>query len=320
MSWGRTWRQLDPRQESADGDALLLRLALLGSVPVAIAYGSAGLIYGHLAMLTPFGFIAMPGACAWLAAIAGFALAVVAIDLLVGGFRVKPATLPVRHIVGTRTVWRSGEHPVQAIRFRTALPPAPAVSRFPTGRWGLRGAGLLVAAIAGASALVGRGLMALGLDVFTRPVIAFAPQAEWPLWPLTTVWPVLLPLARDDLVLGLIVTGVLLFFASQFLASRKVRGAWLPLAFTLPLMVAAAYLGSAGYDFAAARGLGGLQDADLVRGLARDPGRHNFYAFLSLWVAIGCTFVGLPLCYLLCRAQAKYEDAELAPSARRRSP
>lgn len=304
MNWRGAWQQLDPREESAEGDALLLRLALLGSVPVTIAYGTAALVYGHAAMLTPFGFVDMPGACAWLVAVASFALALVAIDALVGGFRLKPSTAPVRSIVSTQTLWRPGQRPVQQVRFKTVLPPIPPASPFSMGRWGFRGAALLVAAIAGASALAGRGLMAMGLDVFARPVIALAPQAEWPLWPLASVWPALLPLARDDVVLGLIVMGVVLFFTTQFLAWRKVRGAWLPLAFILPLMVAAAYLGSAGYDFAAARGLGGLQDADLVNALAREPGRHNYYTFLSLWMAIGCAGVVLPICYLVGRGQA----------------
>lgn len=308
MNWRRGWQRLDPRQESPEGDALLLRLALLGSVPVTLAYGSAGLIYGHVAMLTPLGFVDMPGACAWLAAVASFALALVAIDALVGAFRPVPSTTQVRSIVSTQTLWRPGQRPVQQVRFKTALPPAPPMSSFSMGRWGLRGAGLLVAAIAGASALVGRGLMAMGLDVFARPVIALAPRAEWPLWPLDSVWPALLPLARDDVVLCLIVMGVVLFFATQFLAWRKVRRAWLPLAVILPLMVAAAYLGSAGYDFAAARGLGGLQDADLVAALARDPGRHNFYTFLSLWMAIGCVAVALPIGYLIGRGQAMDDD------------
>jgi hypothetical protein len=121
-------------------------------------------------------------------------------------------------------------------------------------------------------------------------------------------WPWLLQFARDDFVLGLIAIGVALFFLSQVLSWRKVRGAWLPLGVIAPLLVALAHLGSAAYDFAAARGLGGLHDADLVAALASDPSRQNFYTFLSLWVAIGCAAVVLPLCYLACRGTTLSDD------------
>ncbi|MGJ7546479.1 hypothetical protein [Variovorax sp. LT1R16] len=300
--WVALWQRLDPRQESPEGDAMLGRLALICCVPLLIAYGSAGLLYGHLALLTPGGFIDMPGACAWLTATASLALAVAVIDVLVAGDRPGPSAPPPRSttttITTTHTIWLAPGRPLRQVALRTALPPVPPPPA-PTRR--LRAAGFIVAAIACASALVGRGLLALGLDAFARPVIALAPRAEWLLWPLPSVWSWLLPFARDDFVLGLVVIGIGLFFFTQFLAWRKVRHAWLPLALIVPLFVALAHLGSAAYDFAAARRLGGLRDADLVFALAGDPGRHNAYTFLSLWVAIGCASVGLLIAFLIAR-------------------
>lgn len=296
--WVALWQRLDPRQESPEGDAMLGRLALICCVPILISYGSAGLLYGHLALLTPGGFIDMPGACAWLTATASLALAVALIDLLVAGDAPPPSAPQPRSTTTTHTIWLAPGRPLRQVALKTALPPMPA----PAARMRrLRAAGFIVAAIACASALVGRGLLALGLDAFARPVIALAPSAEWLLWPLPSVWPWLLPFARDDFVLGLIVIGVGLFFFTQFLAWRKVRRAWLPLALVVPLFVALAHLGSAAYDFAAARRLGGLRDADLVFALASDPGRHNAYTFLSLWVAVGCASVGLLIGYLVAR-------------------
>eukprot|EP01034_Spumella_vulgaris_P004723 gene4723-6033_t len=43
---------------------VLTRAALILCVPIMLAYGCAGLVYGELPMLTPFGFVEMPGACA----------------------------------------------------------------------------------------------------------------------------------------------------------------------------------------------------------------------------------------------------------------
>jgi len=68
----------------------------------------------------------------------------------------------------------------------------------------------------------------------------------------------------------------------------RVRGAWVPVGVVVPILVALASLGSAAYDFAVARGLGVLRDADVVQALAVDPGRHNAYTFISLWTAIAC--------------------------------
>lgn len=302
--WVSLWQRLDPRQESPEGDALLVRMALLCSVPIMLAHGVAALVYGHSAMLTPGGFIDMPGACSWLTATGSFALALAAIVWLMAGDRAARQPQQ-RSITTTHTIWRAPGQPLRQVELKTALPPVPPST---SGRYRLRAGCLIVAGIACASALVGRALLALGLDAFARPVIAFAPRAEWPLWPLQVTWPWLLQFARDDFVLGLIGIGVALFFFSQVLSWRKVRGAWLPLAVIVPLLVALGHLGSAAYDFAAARGLGGLRDADLLAALASDPGRHNVYTFVSLWVAIGCLSTGLCLGYLMGRSQSLGED------------
>lgn len=296
-------RQLDPRQESPEGDAWLLRIAAMACVPILLVYAAAGGVYGHLPMLTPGGFIDMPGACAWLMACASFTLALVAVDWLTVGELRPPAMVP-RSVTTTHTIWLAPGKPLRQVHAKTALPPET-----PSSSWHqrLRAGALFISAIAIASALVGRGLLALGMQAFAVPG-GLAPRAEWPLYPLQWVWPWLLPLDRDPFVLGSIGIGLGLFALAQLLSWRKVKGAWLPFLLIVPVLVALNHLGSAAYDFAAARGLGGLNDAALVQALARDPGRHNVFTFLSLWVAIGSISVGSIVGFVLGRSNALSDD------------
>lgn len=295
--------QLDPRQESPEGDAWLFRMAAIACVPILLVYAVAGGVYGHLPMLTPGGFIDMPGACAWLMAVASFALALVAVDWLTVG-EVPPSARVPRSVTTTHTIWLAPGKPLRQVHAKTALPPETPSS---SSHQRLRNCGLLVAAIAIASALVGRGMLALGMQAFAAPG-GLAPRAEWLLYPLQWVWPWLLPLDRDPFVLGSIGIGLGLFALAQLLSWRKVKGAWLPFLLIVPVLVALNHLGSAAYDFAAARGLGGLNDAALVQELARDPGRHNAFTFLSLWVAIGSTSVGSIVGFVLGRSDAMSDD------------
>lgn len=283
-----------------DDHRLLVRLALGCAVPILLAYGLAGLVYGHLAMLTPAGFLGMPGASAWLTATAGFALAFAIVHWLV----VEPvpaAPLAPRFTLTTHTIWRAPGQPLRQVQLRTALPPAPS-GRMRTPS--LQGILLLVAVIAALSALVGAAMQSLGMSAFTRPRIGMAPRSEWLLWPLPHVWRWLLPLSRDYIVTALALMGGALIALSAALEKFKVRGAWVPVGVVVPILVALASLGSAAYDFAVARGLGTLRDADVVQALATDPGRHNAYTFISLWTAIAC-FTTVPI---LCGLFAKSMD------------
>lgn len=274
---------------------------LAGSVPLLLAYGAAGLAYGHLAMPTPFGFVDMPGACAWLTATTAFALALAALAHLAGGD--APLQPPQSRVVITsHTLWAAPGRPLRQVEARTTLPPPAQGPTLARPRL-LRRIGLFVAAVAGAAALAGRGLMQLGGNAFAQPAIALAPQAAWPLGPLPWTWPALLPLARDAVVIGLFAIGLLLLAFCGLLSRWKVRSAWLPAGLVVPLLVALGHFGSAAYDFAAPRGLGGLQDADALRALAADPGRHNAYTFLSLWIGVVCTSVGPLLGALVCRSE-----------------
>jgi hypothetical protein len=280
MSLTRAWSRLQSlRDQPARSDVLLTRAALILCVPIMLAYGCAGLVYGELPMLTPFGFVEMPGACAWLTAAMAFALAVLATDWLVRG---ELATPRASVIVTTRS-WRVGDPPMPA------LPPQvwPQPRSSP-----LRIACLGIAAVACASALVGRITLALGWQAFARPG-GLAPNAEWPLYPLQWLWPWLLPLTRQPVLLGTIVVGAVLLLAAYLLAWRKVRGAWLPFITMLPLLLAVHFLGAAGFDFAGARGLGGIVEPELSAALAQRPGHYNIHTFLSLWGAIGALTVGL---------------------------
>jgi hypothetical protein len=267
-----------------DDRRLLVRLALACAVPILLAYGLAGIVYGHLAMLTPAGFLDMPGASAWLAAMAGFALTLTTGHWLMA--KPVPSMPPgPRFTLTTHTIWRAPGQPLRQVQLRTALPPEPSRRmRTPS----LQGILLLIAAVAALSALVGAAMQSMGMSAFTRPTIALAPRAEWLLWPLPHVWRWLLPLSRDYIVTALTLIGGGLIVISAFLETFKVRGAWVPVGIVVPILVAFASLGSAAYDFAVARGLGTLHDADMVQALAVDPGRHNAYTFISLWTAIAC--------------------------------
>jgi len=281
-------------QESVRSDELLMRAAHVGCVPILLAYGCAGLVYGNLPMFTPIGFVDMPGACAWLTAAMAFALAIFAIDWLVrGALSVAPPP-----VIVVKRVWRAGQFPSPALPAHAFAQPRSSPLRIGC---------LSVAAMACASALVGRITLALGWQAFARPG-GLAPQAEWPLYPLQWVWPWLLPLARDRFVLGLIGVGVALFVAAQLMSWRKVRGAWFPLLTILPLLLTLNFLGSAGFDFAAARGLGGLNEPDLASALAQQPGRYNVFTFLSLWIAIGFGTVGMILGFWFGRSRHMDDD------------
>ncbi|ADU39448.1 hypothetical protein Varpa_5292 [Variovorax paradoxus EPS] len=271
-----------------------MRAALIGCVPILLAYGCAGVVYGNLPMMTPAGLIDMPGACAWLTAAMAFALAILAIDWLVRG----ELTPPQPQVIVVTKRWSRGSYT------QSVMPPHV----FPEPRSSLLRIGCLgVAAVACASALVGRATLALGWQAFARPG-GLAPQAEWPLYPLQWVWPWLLPLARRPVVLGLIGAGAVLLAAAYFMNWRKVRGAWFPFLTVLPMLLTLNYLGDAGFDFAAARGLGGLVEPELARELAHQPGRYNVFNFLSLWGAIGFGTVGLILGFWLGRSRVMDED------------
>lgn len=295
MSLRGAWSRVESlRHESASSDLLLMRVALIGCVPILLAYGCAGIVYGNLPMMTPVGLIDMPGACAWLTAAMAFALAILAIDWLVRGELTPP---PPQAVVVTKR-WSRGSYT------RTVMPPHV----FPEPRSSLLRIGCLgVAAVGCASALVGRATLALGWQAFARPG-GLAPQAEWPLYPLQWIWPWLLPLARRPVVLGLIGVGAVLLAAAYFMNWRKVRGAWFPFLTVLPMLLALNYLGDAGFDFAAARGLGGLAEPELVSALARDAGRYNAFNFLSLWGGLGFGTVGLIIGFWFGRSRVMDED------------
>jgi len=289
------WSRVEAlRHESVRSDLLLMRVALIGCVPILLAYGCAGIVYGNLPMMTPAGFIDMPGACAWLTAAMAFALAILATDWLVRGELTPPQ--PQAVVVTKR--WSRGSYT------RTVMPPH--VFPEPRSSW-LRIGCLGVAAVACASALVGRATLALGWQAFARPG-GLAPQAEWPLYPLQWVWPWLLPLTRRPFVLGLVGVGAVLLAAAYFMNWRKVRGAWFPFLTVLPMLVTLNFLGDAGFDFAAARGLGGLVEPELVSALAQQPGRYNVFTFLSLWGAIGFGTVGLIVGFWFGRSRVMDED------------
>jgi len=289
------WSRVEAlRHESVRSDELLLRAAQIGCVPILLAYGCAGLVYGNLPMFTPFGLIDMPGACAWLTAAMAFALAIFAADWLVRG---ELALAPPPVTVVTR-VWRPGSLPSPALPPHVFAQPRSSV---------LRIACLGVAAVACASALVGRATLALGWQAFARPG-GIAPQAEWPLFPLQWAWPWLLPLTRRPVVLGLVGVGAVLLAAAYLMNWRKVRGAWFPFLTVLPMLVMLNFLGDAGFDYAAARGLGGLDEPELVRALAQYPGRYNIFTFLSLWGAIGFGTVGMILGFWFGRSRVMDED------------
>jgi hypothetical protein len=293
----RAWSHVQALgHESVRSDELLLRAALVGCVPILWAYGCAGLVYGNLPMFTPFGLIDMPGACAWLTAAMAFALAIFATDwLLRGELELVPPKVTTMVV---KQVWRPGTFP---------SPPLPPPVYPQPRSSALRIGCLSVAAVAGASALVGRATLALGWQAFARPG-GIAQQAEWPLFPLQWAWPWLLPLARRPVMLGLIGAGAVLLVAAYLMNWRKVRGAWFPFLTVLPMLVALNFLGDAGFDFAAARGLGGLDEPELVRALAQHPGRYNVFNFLSLWGAIGFGTVGLIMGFWFGRSRVMDED------------
>ena len=298
MSWREAWSRAQAlRHESAETDAVLMHTAMALSVPIIWLYGFAGVAYGQLPMLTPAGFVDMPGVCAWLTAVMAFAVGILFIDWLVRG-DVAPPPVPTSIVVRH---WQSGWP-----RF-PALPPEPSPGFLQGSASPFRSVCLIVAAVACVSALVFSGLDTLGWSVVARPG-GLAPRAEWPLYPLPWIWPWLLPLARQPFALGTVAVGAVLLVAAIFMRWRRMRGAWFPFFTALPILVAPHFLGAAGFDYAAARGLGGLNEPALASALAQHPGRYNVYTFLSLWGGIGAGTVGLVLGFWFGRSRVMDED------------
>lgn len=299
MSWREAWSRAQAlRHESDETNTVLMRAGLVISVPIIWLYGCVGVAYGQLPMLTPAGFVDMPGVCAWLTSLMAFAVAIFIVDWLVRG-ELPPAPVPpsvvLRH-------WQSG-WPASP-----ALPPQPdQQSLLPSGPFTLRNVCFGVAVVACVSALVGSGLDTLGWRAFARPG-GLAPRAEWPLYPLPWIWPWLLPLARQSFALGTVIVGAVLFVAALLMRWRRVRGAWFPFFAALPILVVPHFLAAAGFDYAAARGLGGLNEPALASELAQHPARYNVYTFLSLWCGIGTGTVGLILGFAFGRSKVMDED------------
>lgn len=253
--WTTLWGYFESYRE--DDRRLLTGLAFAFAVPILMAYGAAGFVYGHLEMLTPLGFISLHGASAWLAAMASFSLAI----FTVRGLFVSP------------------QHRPRARSLQIKL--------------------LLLAVIATLCALIFSAFQSSSTSAFTGPGIA--PRSEWLLLPLPYVWRWLLPLSRDFMGSAFFLVGGVVVVFSVVLDRSRVRGAWMPVGAVVPLLVAFAYLGSAAYDYAAARGLGALHDTDAMQAFAANPGRHNVHTFISLWTAITCLTTVPILCSLATR-------------------
>lgn len=119
------------------------------------------------------------------------------------------------------------------------------------------------------------------------------PQASWPLWPTVLSWRLFLYFSQTKLFHPILIVGVV----SMVLGLLCMKAAWVRMGFmaygVTSLTIAAYFLGDAAYQYAVTRGLGLLQDAELLAYYVQQPAHAN--AWISVCQSIGWGALALGL-------------------------
>lgn len=147
-----------------------------------------------------------------------------------------------------------------------------------------------------ASFALGLALLGFLMGLSAQPQLQSSmtdPQASWPLWPTMLSWRVFLFFSQTKLFHIIMVVGI----ASMLLALLCFKVGWIRLGFMgnglISLSVAAYFLGDAAYQYAVTRGLGLLQDAELLAYYVQQPAHAN--AWISVCQSIGWGALALGL-------------------------
>jgi hypothetical protein len=244
---------------AADGHwaALLPQQQLLNSGALAVftwlllLYAMSGLVFGYLPFFLLAGFVPLQGVPAVLASI---------------------ASLGMSAAMGTHLVQR---------HWSTANAQRCASIR--RQAWYFAGICMALGVCALMLAMLG------DVHVLNRRV-ALHPEADWMLSPLPWLWPHVLPLARERVVTGMLVVGLLLVVLMMgFMKLNWVRPAFI--CFGIVLCLAGAYfLGDSALGYAGSRGVAPIAMPVAVGEWRADPGLFNAGLWLAWWGG-ACTLV-----------------------------
>jgi hypothetical protein len=138
-------------------------------------------------------------------------------------------------------------------------------------------------------------------------------HASWPLWPTVLSWRVFLYFSQTHLFHVILIVGMLGFLTG--LVCLKLS--WIRLGFVgygfASLSVAGYFLGDASYQYAVTRGLGRLQDTELIAHYLLQPGQAN--AWISVCQSVGWGALALGL--LLSCGVWTFSKAEIKQAAAR---
>jgi hypothetical protein len=167
-----------------------------------------------------------------------------------------------------------------------------------------------------AACLLGLALLGLLMGPGLMPQLQrmmIDPQASWPLWPTVLSWRVFLFFSQTKLFHVIMMVGI----ASMVLALLCFKVGWIRLGFMgnglISLSFAAYFLGDASYQYAVTRGLGQLQDAELMAHYLQQPAQAN--AWISVCQSIG--WGALAMGIVLSCGIWTYSKSELAQAAAR---
>jgi hypothetical protein len=140
-------------------------------------------------------------------------------------------------------------------------------------------------------------MVALDIHALGRP-IGLAPRAEWMLAPLPSLWRFAVAFSRDAVEVRLFVVGTasvlgMLLFQKGLPWPRGMMACIGLLLWTVGLL----FVGHGAFQYAAARGLGGLILTEVRQAWSSDPGLHNAWTWLAWWGGLCCLAAGTLVLY-----------------------
>ena len=133
-------------------------------------------------------------------------------------------------------------------------------------------------------------LATIGNVSLHRP-LAIDPNAEWLLAPLPWAWKHGVQFASDRFAMRLFIVGFLALMVALLLLKIWPRLTFLSMG-VIAFAVGAYFIGDASYLYAAARGLSSIVSPELAMQFKANPGLHNAWTFVCLWLGAAALFFG----------------------------
>ena len=229
--------------------------ALVSAAAFLLAYGVGGVMHGHLATFPGSGLGTLHGTTALLAALASLSLAVALLSHL-----------------GDRY---------------SRVQRGPGLQRFRGVCYRLSG-GLAVGAFVASLLEVTGALPVLGR------FSGLAPQAEWPLAPVSQLWRIGLPFAQDGVVVRMFLVGILLL-ALWLLFARVLRwGRGAMVCLGLAVLLGGAFVfGLASHGYAGGNALQGIVLPEMQETRAANPGEFHALILFAGWSGVVLAAFGI---------------------------